>query len=361
MNVSDLKTFWKRNKRNFLGFLFLIGFGLGIYVIAFPVEKPSVTAAFYYWESDQHSLDEKEKKVLEKQHVQKLYVKFFEVDKNEANRIIPISKSELELVKTKEEPVEIIPTIYIRNVVFKNTSKTEILELVDHLIHLVKKRYSEQFKGFGSFKELQIDCDWTLSTTDNYHYFLRELKKKTKVQLSATLRLYPYKFPDKMGVLPVDRAMLMCYNLLPPLESGNRNSILDNTELAKYLIGAKPYPIPLDVALPVFSNVLVYKHEHFNSIIHTRIAELKNYTKHDEGPWYYVVRDTTVTGVFLHQGDKLRVENIEKKRLNEAIRLIRKNVSFKGDMTVALFYLNTQQLQSYDTKTLRTCFTSFNR
>ncbi len=360
MNVSDLKTFWTRNKRYFLGFLFLIGFGLGIWVIAFPVEKGTVSTSFYYWESDLRSLDSEEQRILQQQHVSKLYVKFFEVDKT-AEGIIPISKSELEMSKTKGELTEIIPTIYIRNEVFKNTSKTEMLELADNLVHLVNKRYSERFRGFGKFQELQIDCDWTLSTAKNYHFFLRELKKKIDVELSATLRLYPYKFPDKMGVLPVDRAMLMCYNLLPPLEAGNRNSILDNGELEKYLAGAKPYPIPIDVALPVFSNVLVYKHEHFNRIIHINPDLLKQHIRHQRGPWFTVVRDTILNEIYLKQGDKLRVEKIDEKRLKQATRLIRKNVSFKGDMTVALFYLNAQQLQSYDEKTLRTCFTSFNR
>lgn len=361
MSVLDLKMFSTRNKRWFIGILFLLGFGVGIWVIAFAEPKGTVSASFYYWESDQRSLDTKEKQILQQQHVQKLYVKFFEVDKNETNGIIPVSKSELELSKTQGIPAEIIPTIYIRNTVFKNTSKGEMIDLADNLIHLVNKRYSEQFKGFETFKELQIDCDWTLSTADNYHFFLRELKKKITVQLSATLRLYPYKFPKKMGVLPVDRAMLMCYNLLSPLESGDRNSILDNDELKKYLVGAKPYPIPLDVALPVFSNVLVYKHEHFNRMIHVNPVELKGYIKHEKGPWFKVTRDTLIENIFLKNGDKLKVEKIDEKRLKQAIQLIRKNVSFKGDMTVALFYLNAQQLQSYDEKTLRTCFTSFNR
>ena len=44
----------------------------------------------------------------------------------------------------------------------------------------------------------------------------------------------------------VDRGMLMAYNLLPPDQTGERSSILDNAELGAYLASLKTYPLPLD-------------------------------------------------------------------------------------------------------------------
>ena len=68
-----------------------------------------------------------------------------------------------------------------------------------------------------SCQEIQIDCDWTKSTKDKYFYLLKKIKELSKKEISCTLRLYPYKYPEIMGVPPVDKAMLMCYNLIKPL------------------------------------------------------------------------------------------------------------------------------------------------
>jgi len=56
-----------------------------------------------------------------------------------------------------------------------------------------------------------------------------------------------------MGVPPVDKVTLMCYNLIKPLDNDNKNSILDTKELEAYLKNTKKYPLHLDIALPVFS------------------------------------------------------------------------------------------------------------
>lgn len=103
------------------------------------------------------------------------------------------------------------------------------------------------------FGEIQIDCDWTLKTKVNYFAFLNALKKISHKTISCTLRLYPFKYPEIMGTPPVDKATLMCYNLTKPLESENKNSILDNNELRSYLKNTEKYPIHLDIALPLFS------------------------------------------------------------------------------------------------------------
>ena len=51
--------------------------------------------------------------------------------------------------------------------------------------------------------------------------------------MSATIRLHQVKYRADTGVPPVDRGMLMAYNLLPPDQAGERSSILDNRELGE--------------------------------------------------------------------------------------------------------------------------------
>lgn len=63
----------------------------------------------------------------------------------------------------------------------------------------------------GHNTELQIDCDWTAGTKDKYFRFLKKFKELNPGKtISVTVRMYPYKYKEKLGVPPVDRAMLMC-------------------------------------------------------------------------------------------------------------------------------------------------------
>jgi hypothetical protein len=316
--------------------------------------------AMYFWESERSYLSDNEVAFLRNTENKRLYLKFFEVDHNAFSGDFPIAKSTIR-GNALPDSIEIVPTVFIRNAVFKHGDKQSINQLVENMMFLLNKRYHEQFPGFPKYKELQIDCDWTISTRQNYHAFLKAVKLKLPkgTLLSATLRLYPYKFPDKMGVLPVDRAMLMCYNLIPPLESGNRNSILDLSELDKYLSNAASYPVPLDVAFPVFSNALVFKNKFFHSMLHAPIDNLKKCTIPFKGNLRMVAKDTTVEHVYLRKGDLIKLEAVSPKRLLKAVQLVHQKVDFSGTPVVSLFQLNESQLKQYDDKTLGTLYATF--
>ncbi|MEM0544143.1 hypothetical protein WFZ85_16275, partial [Flavobacterium sp. j3] len=96
-------------------------------------------------------------------------------------------------------------------------------------------------------------------------YFLKKLKEISKKEISCTLRLYPYKYPDKMGVPPVDKVMIMCYNLINPLENENKNSILDLAELESYLISVPKYHKHIVIAFPIYSWMQVYLNKRFSN------------------------------------------------------------------------------------------------
>lgn len=321
--------------------------------------KGKIIPAAYFWESDQVELSENECGFLKEHQLKKLYVKFFEVDFNPHSGAFPVSKTNLSLQDQEFDSLEVIPTVFIRNVVFKYITPETQEELVDNVLYLIRKRFRDQF-GIQDLKEIQIDCDWTISTKDNYHSFLKLLKQKMgKLTLSATLRLYPYKFPDKMGVLPVDKAMLMCYNLISPFESPKRNSILDLPELEKYLVGAEKYPVPIDLALPTFSAVHVYKNKHFYRIINTNTSEFSAFTKKLNGSWFVATKDTSILNVFLKKGDQLKIESISSNRLHKAIQLIEKHVVFDQAPVVALFYLDEQQLKPFSYETIHAAYTFY--
>lgn len=339
---------------------FVIGIGSLGAICVFKSKEVLPKKAMYFWESGRVSLSNSEVGFVTEQNIEKVYVKFFELEnENGLSRAIPISKTLLNLKTTDLKGVEIIPTVYIKNEVFKNCSDREIEELADNVYFLITKKFKEQFSNDElKLKEIQIDCDWTISTQKTYFSFLEEFRSKGKFTLSATLRLYPYKFPDKMGVLPVDRAMLMCYNLISPLEAGSRNSILDLPELEKYLVGADEYPVPLDLALPIYSAALIMQNNHFVGIHYFNNESLKKSLILSKEPWYFSKVDTVINNFYLRKGDKVKLETISAERVRDALKVIRKNVTFKHGMTLSLFHLQENQIQQYNYEEVSTFYRS---
>jgi hypothetical protein len=336
---------------------------IGFFLNPFKHENKAPIKAFYYWKNYDDFWFESD--ILDTLQVRKLYVKYFEVDYDPDLGPIPVSKTDLSLSRTewdyendreilsKNAKLNIVPTVFILNSVFKEPG-LNTREMAKNILHLVMKKYAENMEGFPCPKEIQIDSDWTESTKEVYHRFLRQLKEEMQknktlkdAKLSATLRLYAYKFPDRMGVLPVDRAMLMCYNLLTPRESGNRNSILDVAELKKYLIGADPYPIPLDVALPTYSNVQVFQNKQFKSLFYEEDSIFLSCLKPLKPPFYLIKKDTLVDEVYLRKGDHLKVERVTANQIRQAIDVINREVYFEDSPTMALFHLDSEELRKY--------------
>ena len=129
------------------------------------------------------------------------------------------------------------------------------------------ENYDKTKDKIFDFNEIQIDCDWTKYSKEKYFYLLKKIKELSDKKLSCTLRLYPYKYPDIMGVPPVDKATLMCYNLIKPLSQQNKNSILDIEELKKYLNEKKSSPLHLDIVLPTFYWTQLYQNNQFVQLL----------------------------------------------------------------------------------------------
>ncbi|WP_445454721.1 hypothetical protein [Flavobacterium sp. 25HG05S-40] len=290
----------------------------------------------------------------------KLYIKYFEVDYSDALGFFPISKTELYFY-SMQDSLNIVPTVYLKNDIFRKASKGAIDTLADNVNFLINKYSKEKFDRAKPPKEFQMDCDWTLKTKDNYFYFLKKLKEISQKEISCTLRLYPYKYPDKMGNPPVDKVMLMCYNLINPLENPNKNSILDLAELESYLVSAKKYPKHIDVALPIYSWMQVYQNERFSNVIYTNIKKMKTVLKQDKPLWYSVTKDTIVNDVYLRIGDKIKSEEVTAQKIKDAIVLLKKNIDFDDNTTVSLFHLDEEQLKKYTDEEIAAFYTDFTK
>jgi hypothetical protein len=315
-----------------------------------------VEKAFYYWKSYPSSLSTEEDSLLKSTRATKMYVKYFEVENHPVMGNIPTAKSQFYLYQDTVFRVKVIPTVFIRNEVFKKTTAKDLDVLADNINFLLRKYSGSHYND--SVAEYHMDCDWTKSTKDNYFYFLKALKKISKKDISCTLRLYPYKYPDIMGVPPVDRATLMCYNMVNPIENKNTNSILDKRELKSYL-DAKKYPLHLDVALPVYSWMQVYQNGKFAKVINVIPRDFMYSLKSIKPLWYEATQDVVVEDFFIRKGDRIKIEAVSAGELEDAIDIIKSNVDFDDSITVTLFHLDGQQLSNYKHEEINRFYSDF--
>lgn len=355
--------------RSFYLLLIVAGLCLG----ACSSKKVKTEPALYYWKNDAYYLTSGEVQYLQQLNVQKLYVKLFEVEYNALVGNVPVAKSNLVMNdvfsntgdNNQQGEIDVVPVVFIKNEVLIRSSKVELDSLAGNIVFLTLKYYNKRIGIQESvrrngYKELQIDCDWTAKSRDNYFYLLRQLKKLSGATLSCTLRLYPYKYPQKMGVPPVDKAMLMCYNLVGPLENEDKNSILDNKELKSYLNTSGSYPLHLDFALPVYSWMMVYRNERFSGILGGDNHLLETF-RPLKPLWYEAQKDTVVEDFYLRAGDKIKYEEVSATHLREAVKLLKENTSLDDSITVALFQLDEKTLKKYSHETLRSLYSDFGR
>ena len=343
-----------------------------------------VERAFYYWKNNESYLTDGEVERLVNLNAQKLYVKFFEVETDPVFGSKPFAKSSLRiqeysgytqtahdsLVCKTMQALNIIPTVYIKNEVFYNAPTGSLDTLADNIFFLVNKYYIEKIRNrwndnmqnkTAAYKEIQVDCDWTEKTKDNYFYLLRALKKLSQRDISCTLRLYPYKYSNKMGIPPVDKATLMCYNLINPLENEDKNSIQNNEELEKYLRNIKDYPLHLDIALPVFSWMQLYQNNQLRGMINPEASDSQLLLKPVKPLWYELEKDAELGEHYLRQGDKIKLEEVSEKVTRESIGLLQRYLSMDSTTTVTLFQLDERNLQKYSDETLIGFYSAFSQ
>ena len=162
-----------------------------------------------------------------------------------------------------------------------------------------------------------------------------------------------------MGVPPVDRVMLMCYNLLPPLKEEDKNSILDLNELQSYLNLVDDYPLPMDIALPIFSYHFLYQNNQLEGLLNTSISELYPHVHQIKPDWYEVNRDVIVGDKFLRGGDQIKIEYINKQLLDDAIQMIAEEVDLNDSICVSLFHLDNNTIAAYEQENIDRFYDSF--
>lgn len=321
-----------------------------------------VQPAFYYWKSV-FALNGSERKTVEQLGVKKLYVKFFdEVWNGNNNSAIPAAK--IDMADTSFHSFTIVPVVFIANEIFYHCKdSTAIHQLAANTCMLL----SQLMKQAGIHPaEIQIDCDWTATTQPAYFQLLRLVRQQLQQQgydhflLSATIRLYQCKYVARTGVPPADRGLLMCYNMGNLKNPSTKNSILDVKELEQYITGLGIYPLPLDVALPLFDWKVLLRQERYAGLVKDIPTGhlMNNSAVTVTGNRYTFLQDTMMDGYAFSKGDILRDEQSNYHEIVTAARIVNHRLH-NQQLSVVLYHLDSVTLSKYPLHELETMFDCF--
>ncbi|XZF14550.1 hypothetical protein ACTHGU_00285 [Chitinophagaceae bacterium MMS25-I14] len=321
-------------------------------------EPRQVTRSFYYWKTI-YNPDSFETGTMKKLHCSKLYLRYFDADLNEAGQPQPVSI--IRLPEQMDTTIAYVPVFFITQKLIAALPDSTIPFLANNINRLLTTLTEN---AHISPKEVQCDCDWTGGSRDRYFSLLKALKQqpffKNKI-LSCTIRLHQVKYLAKSGVPPVDKGMLMCYNMGDLKKSGEHNSILDVPLAKDYLQHLSGYPLPLDIALPLFGWSLLFHENRFAGILRgVEPAMLNNDTifRKTSVHQYACIRDTNWHGYFLKKNDIIRTEETSYDDVLQMAKFAAENIKNRT-INISLYHLDSSTISKYEPQQLEKIYTAF--
>ena len=221
-------------------------------------EPQYVLKSAYYWSTEWRN----EPRVMQQvKTLDKLYLRYFDVIMNGEHTVIP--NATLQFAAEMPDKIEVVPVVFIVNDVMKTMDNTA--DLAQKVLRRVLQ--ISETNNIRNIKELQIDCDWTLSTRRNYYAFLTQLHHlaaEKHIALSTTIRLHQLS----QHIPPVDKGVLMMYNTGDFTDINCTHPILDLKDVMPYLKYLKNYSLPLSPAYPLFSYRILFRNGHYKGILH---------------------------------------------------------------------------------------------
>jgi len=343
-------------------------------------KQPEIIRSYYYWRSDSY-VNTSERNFLADHQIHKLYARLLDIDWSEVYGAIPVSEVNLNALNKQLNfydslHISIIPVIFLTNKTFDKIDTAEIPVLAKRIVRRCLPAYDSvdiEYENRGNYYynkllainsgEIQFDCDWTISTSKKYFQLLDAVKKllPDSIEVSATIRLHQYKYPSKTGVPPVNRGMLMVYNVSDPKKYTQINSIFNYSDAAPYFTSNKKYPLPLDIVLPAYSWCFIFRNQKFYQIENElSAADLENlkFLRKEENGFYKVLQDTVFQDLFLRPGDEIKAEGISEEILQEAASLAKKSVN-SNHYSIALFELSEKEIKNYSRETIDKIYNSY--
>jgi hypothetical protein len=320
----------------------LLGFFLFIAMYSC-TEKQHPPVSFYYWKQS-FELSKPQMQLLQSCGTKRLYVKFFDVVLDGNQQIKPISKIDFQSSAT----MEVVPCVFIQNAVFEHHSNTS--RLAEKMAKLILGIAANKSLNV---KEIQIDCDWTKGTKSAYFSFLEALQAKLGgIDLACTIRLHQIKYQESSGIPPVKKGLLMCYNMDDIDDVTTTNSIVSSKVLKQYVNENTAYPLPLDLALPIFQWGLVFRLGKLSVIANDlSVQSLKHADIKQIGEDSYLVQgDVTIDETNLCKGDLIRFESSSSRELFKIAKILKETkLTFEQ---LIYYHISQEHTHSYHANTL---------
>lgn len=297
--------------------------------------------SFYYWRTE-FSLKPKEQEVLQKSKGETLFLRFFDVVKQDG-KFQPVGI--ISVKNSQKISKKIVPVVFITNQTWYGITKEEIEFLAQKIFENIEE--IGKSNHFSLTQEIQIDSDWTEKTKIDYFKFLETLAKISKKNITCTLRLHQIKDKNSAGIPPVKKGYLMCYATSSPLDYQPKNSILDFQTLKRYLVNIDKYPLEFDIALPIYSWGIVRNHfgktKIINALTNADLENNQNFKKIDVNS-YEILHDDFYFGMFLNKGFTIKIEEISEKTLLQTLDFLDTKIA---DYSVVYYHLDEKFTQNY--------------
>lgn len=322
-------------------------------------EKREIATAFYHWKSHLKS-DSSQINYLQNCNATYLYTRCFDVKWSKTSSK-PIPNAKLSIDSFDFNVIDVIPVVFLENEVFVNIPVDSINSLAKNCYSLILNTFQKEIKDF---QELQFDCDWTETTKDKYFQFLLEIIKlsQSKCLISATIRLHQVKYFDITGIPPVDKGMLMFYNMGKLTDYNCENSIYNAKDAEKYVAYIKQYPLRLDIALPIYSWGICFKSGSVFKIINPLTskelvanANFKLLSKN----YYSSINSNLFRGVYFNKGDRIRVEEINIDVCKKAAQQVSEHVN-SYIFTIAFYHLDSTNIAKFPSNEIKNIISTFN-
>lgn len=348
------------NKYTYKPCIAVVAFLLAAYLPACHHNKKQekiIEPSFYYWKSVLN-IGHYEKQKMDSLHIKTLYIKLFDVDWDEgSHQPVPVAKLQHAAGYKLPDSITVIPTVFITNECLLQMDTAQIAPLANNIYSLIQGIINTN--GYNSIAEIQLDCDWSSATKEKYFALLKKTKalwQNSVIPLSATIRLHQIKFMEKAGIPPVDKGLLMCYNMGNLKSVSATNSILDPEEVRKFSARIGNYPLPLDVALPLFEWKVFFRNGEYKGLIKDLPDDsLKSSTIQQTKNIYTFTKDTSIQHYSFREGDVLRNETSSMKDILATTALLSSKLK-NTRCRVALFHLDSLILSKYSTHELESIY-----
>ena len=211
----------------------------------------------YYWQTTLR-VGAAERAFLARNGEGKVYCRYFDVVPGDDG---PQPNATMAFEGAFPKSVEVVPVVYIVNDCMGQPH--------DGLAEKIVRRVSQmnETNSVPAAKELQVDCDWTMTTREAFFAFLEKLRALCHdrgMKLSATIRLHQLSQPAP----PADHGVLMMYNTGDVTKLDVRKPILDIKDVMPYMRYLRGYGMPLAAAYPLFTWHVLFRGGKYVGIMH---------------------------------------------------------------------------------------------